>query len=88
MREIPPAVEYAEITAVTGYSRYELAQHSAPRIIQIKNLYTASIGGEPMVHFTCQCCGTDFVVRTGDIWYHSLGKIEPDFVTPKTETEF
>jgi hypothetical protein len=80
--QFPQATEYAEVTAVTVYSRYELAQHSAPRIIQIKNLYTASIGAEPMVHFTCQCCATDFVVRTSDIWYKSLGEIEPDLVTP------
>jgi len=82
MTEIQQATEYAEVTAVTGYSRYELAQHNAPRIIEIKNLYTASIGGEPMVHFTCQCCGKQFVIRTDNIWYKPLGKIEPDLVTP------
>ncbi len=82
MTEIQLPIEYAEITAVTGYCHYKLEQHNAPRIIQIKNLYTASIGGEPMVHFTCQCCGTGFVVRTGDIWYKSLGKIEPDLLAP------
>ena len=84
MRKIqfPQATEYAQVTAVSNMSAYSLEHHNHPRIIQIKNLYTASIGSEPMVHFTCQCCGTDFVVRTSDIWYKSLGEIEPDLVTP------
>jgi hypothetical protein len=82
MTEIRLANEYAEVTAVSNMSAYSLEHHSAPRIITLKNLYTASIGGSRTVHFDCLCCGLWYTVQVKDIWYKSLGKIEPDLVTP------
>ena len=76
------AVEYAEVTAVSSMSVYSLEFHEAPRIIKIKNLYANSIDSEVMVNFDCECCGLWYTVARQHIWYKSLGKIEPDLITP------
>lgn len=82
MTEIQQATEYAEVTAVSNMSAYALEHHSAPRIIKIKNLYANSIDGEVIVYFDCECCALWYTVAKKDIWYKSLGEIEPDLVTP------
>ena len=82
MTEIQSATEYAEVTAVSNMSVYSLEHHSHPRIIEIKKEYPTLIDGEPMLFFVCVCCSLWYTVAKKDIWYKSLGEIEPDLVTP------
>jgi hypothetical protein len=82
MTEIQSATEYAEVTAVSNMSAYSLENHSHPRIILIKKEYPTLIDGEPMLFFDCVCCSLWYTVAKKDIWYKSLGEIEPDLVTP------
>ena len=80
--------ERARVTMVTSNSRYHLDDHTHPHNIHIISEYIAPLNGEPTVAFDCLCCKRLYVISKKDIEYRSIGRQEPDIVSPMVETDF
>lgn len=82
------ATELAVVVMATSNSRYHLDDHTHPRRISIISEYVAPLTNEPTVAFDCLCCKRLFIEARENLVYRSVGKLEPDLISPIVETDF